>query len=615
MILYVDIEKKQLVQSLTSNRSIGTPEFMQGDNEPLEVHLLESGDDKAIYYDKIFAEGVDFVKVAIARFEGTPTMLTFSETITDRISTGGINVMLPLNTTNIETAVGQKKYVDAYLEIEYSNANGKIRTVLQTPCRVRNDLIENAPTVEIQDEYYSKAFLDSMFARKAKDYAFIMTEIPGGWEYFTDADVEIRDGGRLLYKTSTHPIHETDTLEDDEEKFDENSEVYFSATGIVGRKYFDFIPYFREIFGSVYRQAWFFQEVHRTAGAVKGVYIKPNALGVLPNGTSISSVVNETKPYAPICRKYRNFWGETHNGEPVWTSCRLDSFSATPVKITELTPTWSFRSFNNLQAAQEYSLGVNIPANSYALVMFEAYPYMTPSVGFGSSDNSHTITLDDLVIDEYGSLVSEEYKVAFTPTGLTDEQLAEYYPTAYWSRYHWNDEDEDLEVSDFGTYSTSGIQLFPDFYDVAEGVNPTFYAPSDFAVDLKVESGSFEVVRFDDYFRSKGREYNRETEEYDEIFNPHASLIRDTPLEGETEGAVIGVSFDVKLNSIYDEGEDAKPSPRQPFVIIKTGDEGAMLKLCVPQGATGRIFDVKVLNWEAQEQEITDENTNEETNN
>lgn len=607
MILYVDIEKKQLVQSLTSNRSIGTPEFMQGDNEPLELHLLESGDDKAIFYDKIFTEGVDFVKVAIARFEGTPTMLTFSETITDRISTGGINVMLPLNTTNIETAVGQKKYVDAYLEIEYSNANGKIRTVLQTPCRVRNDLIENAPTVEIQDEYYSKAFLDSMFARKAKDYAFVITEAPEGWSHFTDADVEVRNGKKLLYKTSTHLINKTDTSEDDKEKFDKNSEVYFSATGIIGGRYFDFIPYFREIFGSVYRQAWFFQDVHRTVGAVKGVYIKPNALGTLPNGTSISSIINETKPYAPICRKYFNFSGESNNDTPVWNSCRLDSFSITPLKITKLTPSWSFRSFNNLQTAQEYSLGVNIPANSYALVMFEAYPYMTPLINLDRGEDSYNITFNDLTLDEHGSLVSEEHKVVFTRTGLTDEQLAEYYPNAYWSRYHWNDETDRLEISDKGTYSDSGTQLFPDYYEVVDGVNPVFYAPNDFAIDLKAESGSFDIIRFDDYFRSKGRKYNPETQQYDEIFNPHASLIYDTPIEGERESTVIGVSFEIKLDSIYDEDEDRKSSLRQPFTVIKTGNEGATLKLCVPQGATGRIFGINILNWDAQEQEITDE--------
>lgn len=599
MILYVDTEKKQLVQSLTSNKTIGTPEFMQGDNEPLEIHLLESGDDKAIYYDKIFSEGVDFIKVAIARFDVTPTILTFSETITERIKTGGINVMLPLNTTNIETAVGEKKYIDAYLEIEYSNANGKIRTVLQTTCRVRNDLIENAPTIELQDEYYTKEFIESVFARKAKDYAFIITEPPSEMTSFSDAVIEVRDGKNLLYKTSTLPTCITNLTDTDEDKIDLTSEIYFSATGIIGKNYFDFLPYFRDIFGSIYREAWILQDKHRTSNAVKGVYIKPNPLGLLPDGTSISSVINETKPYTAICRKFHSFCGESNKDNPVWSTCRLDSFSACPTNISELIPTWTNRTFNNLQSAEEYGLGVNIPSNSYALILFEAYPYMTPSV----SNVDHKISFEDLILDEHGSLISEQYQVAFTPSGLTDEQLTEYYPTAYWSRYHWDEEMEKLETIDYGLCTPTGIQLFPDFYDILEGSDPVLHLPSDFSIELKAETGSFEVVRFDDYYRSKGEKYNPETNEYEEIFNPHASLIRDTPAESGTEGEVIGVSFDVKLNSIYDEGDDAESSIRQPFAIIKTGEESVTLKLCVPQGATGRILGLKILNWEAQENE------------
>ena len=43
MTLYIDIENKKLVQSITSDRSVSTPVFMQGDNEPLEIFLLEKG--------------------------------------------------------------------------------------------------------------------------------------------------------------------------------------------------------------------------------------------------------------------------------------------------------------------------------------------------------------------------------------------------------------------------------------------------------------------------------------------------------------------------------------------------------------------------------------------
>ena len=40
MTLFIDIENKKLVQSLTSDRSVPAPIFMQGDNEPLTMPPL-----------------------------------------------------------------------------------------------------------------------------------------------------------------------------------------------------------------------------------------------------------------------------------------------------------------------------------------------------------------------------------------------------------------------------------------------------------------------------------------------------------------------------------------------------------------------------------------------
>ena len=48
MTLYIDIENKKLVQSITSDRSVSTPVFMQGDNEPLEIFLLQKGGELSI---------------------------------------------------------------------------------------------------------------------------------------------------------------------------------------------------------------------------------------------------------------------------------------------------------------------------------------------------------------------------------------------------------------------------------------------------------------------------------------------------------------------------------------------------------------------------------------
>ena len=40
MTLFIDVENKKLVQSLTSDRSVPAPVFIQGDNEPLMIPPL-----------------------------------------------------------------------------------------------------------------------------------------------------------------------------------------------------------------------------------------------------------------------------------------------------------------------------------------------------------------------------------------------------------------------------------------------------------------------------------------------------------------------------------------------------------------------------------------------
>lgn len=165
MTLYIDIENKKLVQSLTSDRTVATPIFMQGDNEPLILHLLEKGDD-TLYKEKALVVGTDFLRVAIARFSGYPKSLTYASGYTLNES-GAVEVILPLNTTAIENAVQDNESISAFLEVEYSNTSGRIVTVLQTACRVKNDLIDNAPAIELQDQFYDKVYTDEIFSKKS----------------------------------------------------------------------------------------------------------------------------------------------------------------------------------------------------------------------------------------------------------------------------------------------------------------------------------------------------------------------------------------------------------------------------------------------------------------
>ena len=165
MTLYIDIENKKLVQSITSDRSVSTPVFMQGDNEPLEIFLLEKGED-TIFSPKALTVENDFLRVAIARFKGYPKSLTYASGYTLNPN-GGAEVLLPLNTKDIEIALQEQEYISAFLEVEYSNTEGKVITVLQTACRVKNDLIDNAPTVELQEQFYDKVYVDEVFSKKS----------------------------------------------------------------------------------------------------------------------------------------------------------------------------------------------------------------------------------------------------------------------------------------------------------------------------------------------------------------------------------------------------------------------------------------------------------------
>ena len=165
MTLYIDIQNKKLVQSLTSDRSVQTPAFMQGDNEPLILHLLEAGNEN-LYQEKTLDQTTDFLRVAIARFSGYPKSLTYASGYTVNPN-GGAEILLPLNTTNIENALQDNESISAYLEVEYSNTDGRVITVLQTPCRVKNDLVDNAPAVELQDQFYDKVYTDEIFSKKS----------------------------------------------------------------------------------------------------------------------------------------------------------------------------------------------------------------------------------------------------------------------------------------------------------------------------------------------------------------------------------------------------------------------------------------------------------------
>ena len=106
MNLFIDIENKKLVQSLTSDRSVPAPIFMQGDNEPLEIFLLQKGGE-SLYEIKPLVVGTDFLRVAIARFKGYPKSLTYASGYALNPN-GGAEVVLPLNHGNRKRRSGKR---------------------------------------------------------------------------------------------------------------------------------------------------------------------------------------------------------------------------------------------------------------------------------------------------------------------------------------------------------------------------------------------------------------------------------------------------------------------------------------------------------------------------
>ncbi len=195
MTLFIDIENKKLVQSLTSDRSVGAPTFMQGDSEPLEIHLLETGED-SLFVEKQLELGKDVLRVAIARFSGYPKSLTYASGF--RLNPNrGAEVVLPLNTKEIEIALQEHESVSAYLEVEYSNTDGKVITVLQTLCKVRNDLIDNAPSIELQGQFYDKVYTDEVFSKKANNLSDLTNKATARNNLNVYSKIELDSGGNF----------------------------------------------------------------------------------------------------------------------------------------------------------------------------------------------------------------------------------------------------------------------------------------------------------------------------------------------------------------------------------------------------------------------------------
>ena len=136
MTLFIDVENKKLVQSLTSDRSVPAPVFMQGDNEPLEIFLLQKGGE-SLYEVKPLVVGTDFLRVAIARFKGYPKSLTYAAGYTLNPN-GGAEVVLPLNTDFLLRKIAWKIQANLFGDIPEELKIRAIESVDFSRLKVRN---------------------------------------------------------------------------------------------------------------------------------------------------------------------------------------------------------------------------------------------------------------------------------------------------------------------------------------------------------------------------------------------------------------------------------------------------------------------------------------------
>ena len=144
MKLYLDITNKRLMRSASDSMAAAKPIFARGDQEPISLYLyrIASG-----AYEAVSAQG-ESITAAIGRLKDTKEVLA-SATVSDIASSAAVDLTLGLNTEQLAAAIDGKEYIDAFFEVEKTDTNGKIETLVQYPCRVKNDVIDGDAPLDV----------------------------------------------------------------------------------------------------------------------------------------------------------------------------------------------------------------------------------------------------------------------------------------------------------------------------------------------------------------------------------------------------------------------------------------------------------------------------------
>lgn len=160
MKLYIDLNKKRLVESNISTVARSTPViFTRGDIEPLELHLLiPTPGGASNYTEQEIDPQKEALVVAIGVFTPEKTVYAISDGFSPNpvADDGGYIVILPTNTIAMAEALKGQPQIQPYLEVEWTDADGNITTVLRTTCTVNNDIIDGPAPIEQDSKYYTK---------------------------------------------------------------------------------------------------------------------------------------------------------------------------------------------------------------------------------------------------------------------------------------------------------------------------------------------------------------------------------------------------------------------------------------------------------------------------
>lgn len=162
--LYVNVATKTLLAGPNTSRPFTLPAFNKYETVPLQIVLVQPDPDNSLQYTKPEI-GAMSLRVAVndTYDDGTPLaqQTTFNKDTTARTFTGE----LALNTSGFNSWLGSSASKTGYFEIEVLEGTAR-RKVLVVDLTVKNSVQQVTTTAPApEDEYYTKAEIDQMFAK------------------------------------------------------------------------------------------------------------------------------------------------------------------------------------------------------------------------------------------------------------------------------------------------------------------------------------------------------------------------------------------------------------------------------------------------------------------